>query len=91
MKCPYLSSASKKECVKMLAENMDAELSEFDLKHFCDGNPIYCYYFRLPALQAAARPSRTEASLEKLPEEIPQPTNLAKDVSLKAEKYPWDE
>jgi len=87
MKCPYLSSASKKECVKMLAENMDGELSEFDLKHFCDGNPVYCYYFRLPALQAAARLSETKATLEMLPKEIPQPTTLMKSNSLKPEKH----
>ena len=48
MKCPYLSSGSKKECVKMLSQDMVDTLTDFDLKHFCDGNPIYCYYFRLP-------------------------------------------
>ncbi len=57
MRCPYLSSASNKECVKMLEQNMDEELSDFDLKHFCDGNPVYCYYFRLPQLQLKGRPS----------------------------------
>jgi hypothetical protein len=71
----------------MLAENMDGELSEFDLKHFCDGNPVYCYYFRLPALQAArAQLSKAEKPLEKLPKEIPVSTALEKDISLKAEK-----
>jgi hypothetical protein len=55
MKCPYLSSASKKECVKMLAERMDGALSDFDLKHFCDGNPIYCYYFRSRTLDSSDR------------------------------------
>lgn len=48
MKCPYLSSGSKKECVKMLSQDMVDELTDFDLAHFCDGNPVYCYYFRLP-------------------------------------------
>lgn len=51
MRCPYLSCASKRECVKMVAESMEGDLSEFDLKHFCDGNPIYCYYFRLSKTQ----------------------------------------
>ena len=46
MRCPYLSSASKEKCTKMLDENIDEELSDFDLKHFCHGYPIYCYYFR---------------------------------------------
>jgi len=91
MKCPYLSSASKKECVKMLAENMNGELTDFDLKHFCDGNPVYCYYFRLPALQAAEELPKTEVALEMLPREIPLPTTLMKDVSLKTEKHPLQE
>jgi hypothetical protein len=57
MRCPYLSSASSKECVKMLEQNIDDELSDFDLKHFCDGNPVYCYYFRLPQLELKRTPS----------------------------------
>jgi hypothetical protein len=91
MKCPYLSNASKKKCVKMLAENIDEELSDFDLKHFCDGNPIYCYYFRLPALQAAAKLSKDKVSLEKVPKEVPLPTASLKSISLKTERNPWQE
>jgi len=91
MKCPYLSNASKKKCVKMSAENIDEELSDFDLKHFCDGNPVYCYYFRAPALQAAAKLSKGIVSLEKLPKEIPLPTAPVKSVSLKIERHPWQE
>lgn len=30
----------------MLAENISEELTDFDLRHFCYGRPIYCYYFR---------------------------------------------
>jgi hypothetical protein len=86
MKCPYLSSASEKECVKMLAENMGGELSEFDLKHFCDGNPVYCYYFRLPAAQSASRLQRTEAELETIPGETSFPRKLALDAQLKTDR-----
>ena len=32
----------------MLEQKIDSQLSEFDIKHFCDGNPVYCYYYRLP-------------------------------------------
>lgn len=70
----------------MLAEKMDEELTEFDLKHFCDGNPVYCYYFRLPFIQATARLSESEVSLETLSKAIPLPEVLTKDVSLKAVK-----
>ncbi len=89
MKCPYLSSASKKECVKMLAENLDGEVSDFDLEHFCDGNPVYCYYFRQPSLQATTQLSTEEPSLETTPKEIPLPSTLAKDLSLRTERHRW--
>lgn len=75
----------------MLVENMDGELSDFDLKHFCDGDPVYCYYFRQPALQATVELSKTEVALEMLPGKIPLPTTLMKDVSLKTEKHPLQE
>jgi hypothetical protein len=64
MRCPYLSSASSKECVKMLEQNIDDELSDFDLKHFCDGNPVYCYYFRLPQLELKRTPAATEGQCQ---------------------------
>ena len=60
MKCPYLSTASRKECVKMLGQKPDEELSDFDMKHFCNGNPVYCYYFRQPTLQAVAPPAENK-------------------------------
>jgi len=61
MKCPYLSSGSKKECVKMLSHDLVDELTDFDMEHFCDGDPIYCYYFRLPPTQM---PKQTIKSLK---------------------------
>lgn len=86
MKCPYLSSASAKECVKMLAENMGGELSEFDLKHFCDGNPVYCYYFRLPAAQSASHLQKTEAELETTPSKTSFLRKLTLDAQLKTDR-----
>jgi hypothetical protein len=86
MKCPYLSSASKKECVKMLAENLGGELSEFDLKHFCDGNPIYCYYFRVPQTQPGTRLQRTEVELEAIPNEALLLRKLSLDSQIKTDK-----
>lgn len=32
----------------MLEEKFAEDLTDFDLKHFCRGNPVYCYYFRKP-------------------------------------------
>ena len=45
-KCPYLSTNSGKICVRMLDAGLDGKLSSFDIQHFCNGNPTYCYYFR---------------------------------------------
>ncbi len=71
----------------MLARDLDGGLSEFDLKHFCDGSPIYCYYFRLPALQEKqVRLSKTARSSEILSKEIPFSTSLEKEISLKAKE-----
>lgn len=86
MKCPYLSSASRKECVKMLAENMGGELSEFDLKHFCDGNPVYCYYFRVPVTQTPTSLREIETELETYPEDTPLLKKITLGAQLKTEK-----
>jgi hypothetical protein len=45
MECPYLSS-SFRICKKMIEDGLDGAVSSFDIKHFCRGNPFYCYYFR---------------------------------------------
>ncbi|MEA2090559.1 MAG: hypothetical protein U9O89_07400 [Thermoproteota archaeon] len=82
MRCPYLSDSSKKVCIKMLEKNLDGEVSDFDIRHFCDGNPIYCYYFRLPAIKAAMKnknPTKLKsASLKpEIPATAPLPTGVA--------------
>jgi len=44
-KCPHLRS--DKTCTRMVSEGLDGSVSDVDIKHFCDGNPLLCYYFRL--------------------------------------------
>jgi len=49
MQCPHLSNKEgKKTCRRMSEEGLEGEVSEFDIQHFCAGNPVYCYYFRTP-------------------------------------------
>ena len=92
MKCPYLSSASKKKCVKMSAENMDEELSEFDMQHFCDGNPVYCYYFRTPSIQTTRRLSKNETPIEILPEDVPLSATMTQSTACKENGFRlWQE
>jgi len=48
--CPYLViNAGKEACKRMLEDDLDGTVSDFDVKHYCKGNPIHCYYFRSPA------------------------------------------
>ena len=44
-KCPYLFGNSR-ICIMMVEKGLDGKVSSFDIKHFCRGNPFYCYYFR---------------------------------------------
>ena len=46
VKCPHLLSRAEKICLSMVESGLDSEVSSFDVKHFCDDNPIHCYYHR---------------------------------------------
>jgi hypothetical protein len=52
--------------MKMLEANISGDLSDFDVKHFCDGDPNHCYYFRLTQLQKT-KENPTEAEQKILP------------------------
>jgi hypothetical protein len=47
VKCPYFRKSSNKICVRMAEKGLDARLSDFDIQHFCNGNPINCFFYRL--------------------------------------------
>ena len=47
VKCPYLSDTySGKVCSLMIRQGLDGELDEFDIAHYCKGNPNHCYFYR---------------------------------------------
>jgi len=69
MRCPYLSEISKKICVKMLELKLKGDLTDFDIRHYCTGNPIFCYYFRLPQIEKEMEKKRLRTIFEG---EIPQ-------------------
>jgi len=49
MTCPHLVvNAGKKLCKRMLEDGLNGAVSDFDVKHYCKGNQIHCYYFRSP-------------------------------------------
>jgi len=45
VKCPHFRSPNK-ICARMAEKGLDAKLSDFDIQHFCNGNPINCFFFR---------------------------------------------
>ncbi len=73
MKCPYLSEASKKVCVKMLELKLKGDLTDFDIRHYCTGNPIFCYYFRLPQIEKEMKENEKKTLKEIFREEILRP------------------
>jgi len=50
MNCPYLRNSPPK-CIRMIENGLDGKLSNFDIQHFCDGNPVNCYFYRLTPSQ----------------------------------------
>jgi hypothetical protein len=47
MRCPYLFAKSNvRFCESMVEVGVDGKISDFDVKYYCDGTPVYCYYFR---------------------------------------------
>jgi hypothetical protein len=47
MRCPYLYvNDNIKICKRMVEADIDARISDFDIEHYCNGNPVSCYYFR---------------------------------------------
>ena len=73
MKCPYLSEASKKVCVKMLELKLKGDLTDFDIRHYCTENPIFCYYFRLPQIEKEMKENEKKTLKEIFKEEILRP------------------
>jgi len=47
MTCPHIViKAGKKVCKRMIEDGLNGAVSDFDVNHYCKGNPIHCYYFR---------------------------------------------
>lgn len=54
MECSYLSATSEgKICRIMVDQKLDGELDDFDITHYCKGNPNHCYFYRSYSVQRA--------------------------------------
>jgi len=62
MKCPYVRNSPLK-CIRMIEKGLDGNLSDFDVQHYCDGNPINCYFYRAPLSQEKEKGLRQKFSV----------------------------
>lgn len=60
MGCPYLQTdTDRKVCRQMVEQGLDGEIDDFDVIHYCRGNPNHCFFFRF-----YHRGTQTTAQLE---------------------------
>jgi hypothetical protein len=68
MECPYLSAASDEKICKLMTEQgLDGAIDDFDITHYCKGNPNHCYFYRLCNVQ---KPTIEEQLENSKPEKI---------------------
>ena len=58
VKCPYFRKSPNKICVRMAEKGLDATLSDFDIQHFCNDNPINCFFFRSSSPEKEDKPKQ---------------------------------
>jgi len=47
MRCPHLLVKDDVQiCQRMIEAGVDGRVSDFDVRYYCNGNPVNCYYFR---------------------------------------------
>jgi len=67
MECPYLSEGSdERVCNQMINQGLDGELDEFDIKHYCKGNPNHCYFYRTCEAQKTTNEQHVDSKPEKI-------------------------
>jgi len=60
MQCSHLFVNDKvKICKKMVEAGINGEVSDFDVQHYCHGNPNNCYYFRNSEKQTTEQSEKT--------------------------------
>ena len=70
MECPYLSAVSDRRiCRLMVGQRLDGELDDFDISHYCKGNPNYCFFFRSYSsrTQVTGQPEKNEPKKPNVP------------------------
>ncbi len=67
MECPHLSPASNRRiCRLMVEQGLDGELDDFDITHYCKGNPSHCYFYRTCSIQKPVIKQLEENKPEKI-------------------------
>ncbi|MDH5783062.1 MAG: hypothetical protein OEZ35_05295 [Candidatus Bathyarchaeota archaeon] len=70
MECPYLLiDPGRKICRQMTEQGLDGELDDFDVTHYCKGNPNHCFFFRFynNRIQVTGQPEGNEPDVPIVP------------------------
>jgi len=93
MECPHLSVApDNKICKLMTDQRLDGALDEFDITHYCKGNPNLCYFHRLYTVQKPANrqpeENQSEAIQVALKDQLLKPQLEEAEISPNRDESP---
>ena len=93
MECLHLSVvADNKICKLMANQRLDGTLDEFDIKHYCKGNPNLCYFHRLHTVQKPANrqpeENQSEAIQVDFDDQLLKPKLEEAEISLNLNEPP---
>jgi hypothetical protein len=60
---------------------MSSKVSDFDLEHYCQGNPVNCYFFRMLKDEETDKPEKN--LIDKLADSLQQPERIRKLVGIR--------
>ena len=67
----------------MLELKLKGDLTDFDIRHYCIGNQIFCYYFRLPQIEKEMKENEKKKLRTIFEGEIPQ---LKREIKVTPEE-----
>jgi hypothetical protein len=69
-----------------MPEEVEEELTDVDMSHFCNGDPVYCYYFRVPSQGWRPRQSQNPAEAQDLQWEMSLLAGMLDGTSMKPDR-----
>jgi hypothetical protein len=65
----------------MSEKGISSEVSDFDLEHYCQGNPVNCYFFRMLKDEKTDKPWKK--SIDKRADSLQQPYRIRKLIGIR--------